>query len=173
VNYSWNEQVRRTLTPRFAAAIAASVLLHGLLVGSVPTPERGATAVDLPDPLRARISADEPAAKIASARPSSAAPAAPRYYRTRELDIVPGIMTRVQPEFPQYVHTNGKVVIRLFIDEAGTVEHVAIVRADPPGTFDASAQRAFLAAKFTPGMKGGVPVRTQVVLELSYTQPRR
>lgn len=100
------------------------------------------------------------------------APLPPRYYRTSELDVAPGIMTRVDPEYPGLVHVGGRVTIRLFIDERGNVENVAILRAEPPGYFEASARRAFLAARFTPGMKGGAPVKAQLTLQVDYAHPR-
>jgi protein TonB len=107
----------------------------------------------------------------AAAQQKPAVPAA-RYYRTSELDVVPGIMTRVNPEYPQLARASGKVLIRLFIDERGVVERVAVLRSEPKGYFEASAQRAFLAARFTPGMKAGKAVKTQLTLQVDYQYPR-
>ena len=169
---SWSKELRRTLTPRLALALAASAALHALLVGGVAAP----------DGPRERMAANAISAFLlpeAAAQDRSvprfagkAAPEAKRYYRSRELDVVPGIMTRTHPEFPDMARVSGKVLIRLFIDERGTVEHVAILRAEPPNIFEASARRAFLAARFTPGMKAGVPVKSQLTLQVDYTQPR-
>ena len=169
---SWSEDIRRTLTPRLALALAASAGQHALVVGGGPAPAGSAqhvaanaiSAFLLPEAAAQARSVPKFAGK--------AAPAASRYYRTRELDVVPGIMTRTHPEFPDMARVNGKVLIRLFIDERGTVEHVAILRAEPPSIFEASARRAFLAARFTPGMKAGVPVKSQLTLQVDYTQPR-
>jgi protein TonB len=97
-----------------------------------------------------------------------------RYYRTRELDVRPGIMTHVNPVYPDAAARRflaGKVVIRLFIDEAGTVERIVTVKAEPPGYFEQSAERAFRAARFTPGMKNGRPVKVQMLLEVSFDSP--
>ena len=174
---SWSDALRRALTPRLAWALAASLAAHALLVASLEGRFGAPSALSsLAAPVIRAALASEPKAAAAPAPKRAAGaslPAPPRYYRTRELDVVPGIMTRVHPEYPQLAHVSGKVVIRLFIDESGTVEHVAVMRADPPGIFEASARRAFLAARFTPGMKAGAPVRTQMVLELSYTHPQR
>ena len=169
---SWSEVIRRTLTPRLAIALAASAGLHALVVGGGAAPA-GSAERRAANPISAFLlpeaaAQDRSVPKFAG----KAAPAANRYYRTRELDVVPGIMTRTHPEFPDMARVSGKVLIRLFIDERGTVEHVAILRAEPRGVFEASAQRAFLAARFTPGMKAGVPVKSQLTLQVDYTQPR-
>jgi protein TonB len=64
------------------------------------------------------------------------------------------------------------VLIELYIDETGTVERVAILRAEPPGVFDASVKRAFSAARFTPGMKEGRPVPVLMTLEIEFESQR-
>jgi len=163
VSCSWSDALRGALTRRLALALAASAALHALLVGGLAAPDGSPDAA----PVTSVISA--------ALLPEAAAqerPVAQRYYRSRELDVVPGIRTRVHPEYPHMAHVSGKVTIRLYIDEHGTVEHVGILRAEPPGHFEASAQRAFLAARFTPGMKGGVPVKSQLTLQVDYKQPR-
>ena len=127
-----------------------------------------ASAGQAAEPERGSRAATRTACRAADAASAASA----RYYRTSELDVVPGIMTRVVPEYPQLARSSGKVVIRLFIDERGTVERVAVLRSEPKGYFDASAQRAFLAARFTPGMKSGRPVRTQMTLQVDYHYPK-
>jgi len=172
VSSSPSEAPRRVLTPRLALALAVSAALHALVVGGVAAPgaSPGAQAASA---ISATLVPEAAAQERPAARPAGkAAPSPRRYYRTRELDVVPGIMTRVVPEYPHMAHVNGKVVIRLFIDERGTVEHVGVLRAEPPGHFEASARRAFLAARFTPGMKGGVAVKSQLTLQVDYTLPR-
>ena len=168
---SWNSGVHRVLNPRLALALAASAALHTLVVGGLGAPSGSRDGAHT-NTVLAVLLPDAAAQERAASRPATRAAAAKRYYRTRELDVVPGIKTRTDPEFPDMARVSGKVLIRLFIDERGTVEHVAILRADPPGVFEASARRAFLAARFTPGMKAGVPVKSQLTLQVDYTQPR-
>jgi TonB family protein len=182
------------LSPRLAAAIAASILLHTLLVaGLAPlTGER----VDIggvlsrANPLRASLSPAtareaEIAAPGAEAPPAGAAgpasteppPVLPRptpYYATRELDVRPGIMTRVEPEYPEAAarrFLSGSVRLQLYIEADGRVSRVEILRADPPGYFEESTMRAFGAARFSPGMKDGKPVAAQMTLEVSFDAP--
>lgn len=170
---SWSDGLRRALTPKLALALAASAVLHAVLMAGLDAPRppghSGYAAA-----ISALLVADAAAQDRPAIRPAEngAAPSAKRYYRSRELDVVPGIMTRTHPEFPDMARVSGKVLVRLFIDERGTVEHVGILRAEPPNIFEASARRAFLAARFTPGMKAGVPVKSQLTLQVDYTQPQ-
>lgn len=168
---SWSSEVHRVLSPRLALALAASAALHTLVVGGLEAPNGSRDGAPA-NTVLAVLLPDAAAQERAAPRPAARAAAPKRYYRTRELDVVPGIKTRTDPEFPDMARVSGRVLIRLFIDERGTVEHVAILRADPPGVFEASARRAFLAARFTPGMKAGVPVKAQLTLQVDYTNPK-
>lgn len=163
------------------AALIASLALHAALIAATDS-QFGAPwrklSWHVPDAvLRARLS---PAPEEPAVRPAPAVeagrPALPaqRYYRTNELDVRPGIMTRVQPEYPEPAarhFVSGSVRIQLYIDETGRVERVQTLRAEPPGYFEQSAERAFLAARFTPAMKGGKPVKVRMVLEVSFEAP--
>lgn len=167
---SWSEALRRILTPRLATALAVSAALHALIVGALDTPASPPRAAA--EPLRALVLHGAGVQERPAPQASREAAAPPRYYRTSELDVVPGIMTRVNPDYPELVHVGGSVTIRLFIDERGTVEHVAVLRAEPRGYFEASARRAFMAARFSPAMKNGVPVKAQITLQVDYSHPR-
>src|SRR5512146_2642477 len=103
-----------------------------------------------------------------------AAAAQPVYYPARELDVRPGIKTRVDPEYPEAAARrglSGKVVLRLYIDEKGIVDRVETLSAQPPGVFERSAARAFSAARFSPGMKNRHPVKTRMTIEVSFDSP--
>ncbi len=110
----------------------------------------------------------------AAAADLSSPPASPRYYQTSELDVHPGIKVRVHPEYPAQAARrglSGKVVIRLYINEKGGVDRVETLRAQPPGVFERSAESAFRAARFAPGMKDEHPVKTQMTIEVNYESP--
>lgn len=123
------------------------------------------------------------AAPAATAQAGGGAPGAspdanplmpPRYYSARELDVRPGILTRIEPEYPLEAarrFLSGRVVAKLLIGETGLVQDVLIVEAEPPGYFEAAARKAFAAARFTPAMKDGRPVRAQLVLEILFEGP--
>jgi protein TonB len=127
--------------------------------GSVPLRLAGAIAAAI-------------ALQAAAAEP--AAPAHSPYYPVRELDVRPGITRNIEPQYPEAAarrSLSGKVVIRLYIDEKGSVERVETLRADPPGVFEQSAERAFRAARFTPGMKAGRAVKVRMTIEVRYDSP--
>ncbi|HYA39180.1 MAG TPA: energy transducer TonB [Candidatus Methylomirabilis sp.] len=133
---------RGLLLPRLAAALGASLILSAAAV---------------------------PAAAAVPSVPSTT-----YYYRTRDLDVRPGILTRVEPAYPDTALArglSGKVVLRLYIDEKGAVERVETLSAQPAGYFEASAEQAFRAARFTPGRKGKQAVKTQMVIEVSFEAP--
>lgn len=179
---------------RVAAALAASAALHGLLVGglqqSVGTRWGGLSwahwsqiaapirAVLVSEPAAPAPPAAEPVAPYASVPSSASGETAPRsllprphYFLTRELDVRPGIMTRTEPEYPEAAvrrFLSGRVVVRLYLDEDGEVEKVDVVNAEPPGYFEDAAVRAFLASRFSPGMKNGRPVKVQMTLEVNF-----
>ena len=146
---------------RLGFALAASILAHGALLGALPRPWHAA-----PGP-------DEPAAPLqVSFLAPAAAPAAGRYLPGHQLDQRPQILTHVEPNFPTLALAPvGRVVLALYIDEAGRVDRVAVETDDPNGAFAAAAREAFAKARFLPGMKGGVPVRALLRFEVLFGSP--
>ncbi len=47
----------------------------------------------------------------------------------------------------------------------------ARIQPGQPGYFEAAAEKAFRAARFTPGMKHGRPVRVQMLIEVAFDSP--
>ena len=180
---------------RFPVAIGASLLLHGAGLALIDRMPRG-WQISLPEwgqlaagALQARLRApgnDEalvpapqaptgqraarPGAGLRHAAASSSGVAAgPRYLPAEELDERPLIRSPVEPVFPPDAPVaSGRVVLRLLINEAGAVDEAAAVRAAPPGVFDAAAVEAFASARFTPGRKDGVAVKSALTLELRF-----
>ena len=107
-----------------------------------------------------------------SDEPSAGVLAAPVYYPASQLDQRPLITVRIEPTFPPGAPVaSGRVVLRLYISEQGEVEKMVIVSAEPPGWFEQSALDAFAAARFTPGIKDGVPVRSLLTIEVLFGGP--
>ena len=78
-------------------------------------------------------------------------------------------MRPVEPLYPADKESvAGRVVLLLFINEKGGVDDYRIIESDPPGDFDPSAIEAFLAARFFPGKIAGIPVRSQIKVEILY-----
>lgn len=95
--------------------------------------------------------------------------AVPSYIPADQLDERPQISSHVEPAFPLDANApSGRVVLRLLIAETGAVDKVLVVEAEPPGPFGAAAVEAFQPARFSPGRKRGVPVKSAVTLELRF-----
>ena len=60
------------------------------------------------------------------------------------------------------------VVLRVLISERGVVDNVAVVRAEPRGVFDQAAIDAFSKARFSPGLAAGMPVKSQITVEVQF-----
>jgi protein TonB len=118
----------------------------------------------------------QPATPSASTSPgSSAEPSrqaladAPDYLPAKLLSVGPRPLQDIEPSYPDAADLRtGKVVLRLLIGDTGHVDDVAVVRANPPGLFDASAIEAFSKALFAPGLAGGVAVKSQITVEVEF-----
>jgi len=143
-------------------------------------------------PLSTTVAADEPARESptvgdpaplpevagrsasAAARPGNQPPSAsvplpvdPRYYPAEEIDVFP------KPLAPLIVlerdgeagETNARIRISLHIDERGGVNRLRVVEADPAGAAEADLAR-MAGTRFSPALRNGRPVRSQVVLEI-------
>ncbi|MDW8469907.1 MAG: energy transducer TonB [Burkholderiales bacterium] len=93
----------------------------------------------------------------------------------RELDERPKVLSPVDPPYPNDAYLRnigGRVLVRLFIDESGAVVRAVTELAEPPGYFEEAVEGAFRAARYAPGMKGGRPVKSQLLIEVRYDPPR-
>jgi len=180
---------------RWTAAIAASLALHAaaafVLTGAPLGSPTGQGSLSS-HPLQARIvplSAPSPAASAAAApdraaitpetrplpRPSPDARQppglreSPVYYLPSQLDVRPRLTTRVEPAYPRLAPPDGGyVLLRLLIGEDGWVERTLVILADPEGFFEEAAADAFASARFAPGRRGGIAVRSQLWIELKF-----
>ena len=101
-------------------------------------------------------------------------PPAPDYFAGGRLDPGPRPLEDIDPLYPEDAkQQEGSVVLRLLINEAGTVDNVAVVRAYPAGLFEQSALEAFGKAKFSPGKMLGVAVKSQITIEVMFTPINR
>jgi protein TonB len=111
-----------------------------------------------------------PAASRPLVSPSRAAPPESEYLAASRLDPGPKLLDDVDPLYPPEAGlTEGSVVLRLLIGTTGTVDDVTVVRSAPKGLFERSAVAAFSAARFSPGRVLGVPVKSQVTIEVQFT----
>ena len=176
---------------RLSAAIAASVALH---LGALPSltpglPAPGKRAADF-EALRVRLEPqrEEAQAQISDARRvrssstgdgAAVAPlpgptrrglptaSEPRYFTASQLDYRPRPLLAVEPRYPAGgAGRAGRVVLKVFLRDDGHVDKVVLVSGDAP--FGESAVRAFSNTVFSPGVRHGVAVRSQMLIEVTY-----
>lgn len=93
------------------------------------------------------------------------------YFSTLELDTIPEIRHDIDlypPKLHNLVHSGGKVILRLWIDETGHVANVEPVSSDLPAVFTEVATLVFMQANFLPGKKKGFAVKSRVEAVLLY-----
>lgn len=140
--------------------------LHARLIGAAL--EAREAEAPPPVPVRAARAGDGP--RRGASAPRGVIPLA-EYLPAADLDERPQIRTPVEPAFPLDANAPaGRVVLRLLINEAGTVDQAVVVQADPPGPFAQAAVEAFTPARFTPGRKDGLAVKSALMLELRFGQ---
>jgi TonB family protein len=96
-------------------------------------------------------------------------PPAPAYKPRMSLEKGPVPLVDIEPKYPPEAGgVQGTVVLRLLINEAGGVDDAAVVSAFPPELFDAAAIDAFRNVRFAPGRQLGVPVKSQLMIEVKF-----
>jgi protein TonB len=91
------------------------------------------------------------------------------HYLPSDLDVRPRLRTPIDPPYPRVAPPDGGyLVLQLLISETGAVEKVNVAAADPEGFFEQTAIEAFAAARFAPGMRNGVAVKSQTWIELKF-----
>ena len=102
--------------------------------------------------------------------PAPALRPAPEYLIAGSLDPGPKLLEDIDPVYPVEAGLReGTVVLRLLIGKNGAVDEVSVVRSTPSELFDRAALAAFSQARFSPGMMLGVPVKSQMTIELHFT----
>ncbi len=92
------------------------------------------------------------------------------------MDVRPAVRHRVPPEYPDPARrtgTQGRVVLRLLVDEQGRARHVSVLEATPGGIFEQCAVDAVTRWTFTPGTREGRAVPTWVHLPVRFDLDRR
>lgn len=175
---------------RASTALALSAVLHFAVLYCLGAPARGAPIAErdptlnvrlLPaensaamPPREATVAANEPAHEpsvqqgAAYPGPGGVIPG-PRYYLSSELDRRATPLYPIEPGYPPMAESETHyVVLRIFINERGSVDRVAAVTADSEGIFEKSARAAFEKAQFAPGVRNGIPVRSQLMVEVKF-----
>lgn len=95
----------------------------------------------------------------------------PTYYPARQLDVYPALLEPISLPYPERAartEVSGKVTVLLLIDERGMVNEVSVVEAEPAGYFEETTRAVFSETRFAPARKEGRPVRSRVLISVSY-----
>lgn len=94
------------------------------------------------------------------------------YFRSAELDRRPFPIDRIEVPVPESAQSlAGSVQIRLRISETGQVDDATIVMGSGIADFEAAALREFARARFHPGYRANLPVRSEMLIEVSLKPP--
>ncbi len=120
--------------------------------------------------LRAKASAQEADSAARMEREEAATRTRQASYTLASLlDVPPVPLSAIRPEYPASAkNQQGKVVLQLFINENGDVDELIVARATPPGFFEEAAKVAFAPARFSPGMRFGRAVKSQLAVEVDF-----
>ena len=95
---------------------------------------------------------------------------APTYYTTDQLTKRPQAISDPKLDVPEIepIFASGKVILKLWINELGTVISVDLEESDLPEAVSATAVAAFGKLRFVPGEINGRPVGAMMRIEVTY-----
>lgn len=136
---------------------------------TTPRPSRAGFRTRLPFPAGPAIAGVLLAFTAAPAAPASAdAPEPPA--AVEPFDTPPSPVQPVEPEYPQGARKagiEGDVLCAVTIDAEGRVTSVEVLRSAAP-LLDDAARRALLQWVFSPALRDGEPVPSQVVVPVRF-----
>jgi TonB family protein len=94
-----------------------------------------------------------------------------KWYTASELSVLAEPLAPVKLSYPEELAGSTIITavrIRLFVDESGTVQKIQLVESGADPAFDAAAIRQWATVRFKPGLRGGIAVKSQKLLELEY-----
>jgi protein TonB len=96
------------------------------------------------------------------------------YYTTDQLTKRPQPLSTVELDPPgiKPIVVSGKIVLKLWISESGSVADAEVETTDLPELFARTAVAAFKGLRFTPGERNGLPVGTVMLIEVIYDDGR-
>jgi len=153
-------QTTAPLMARLATAVSDAVL---------PVAEPAITpAPETAEPVRPATAAATPLASNSSPEGDGSV----HYFKTSELDRRPFPLSRIEVPTPESAEAlAGSVMIRLRISERGRVEDAKIVMGTGIAEFEAAALREFSQAQFHPGYRAHLPVRSEMLIEVTLKPP--
>lgn len=187
--------------PRLLLAVGVSLALHAALVLSVsrqPGSGNGMAAAPESPPLVARLAAvvseSMTSVPVTPAEPADTAPetrlavmppspstagseagggeSGLYYFKSSELDRRPFPLKQIEVPAPESAAAlAGAVMLRLRISESGRIDDAKIVMSTGIAEFEEAALREFSGARFHPGYRGNLPVRSEMLIEVTLRPP--
>ncbi len=87
------------------------------------------------------------------------------------VDQKPRPMHQPQPKLPPRIvqkQIEGKVLLRLLVDEDGRVERIRVMKAEPKGLFEDSVKEAARQWRYQPAQYQGKPVKTWIEVPMNF-----
>ena len=149
--------------------------LHAMLA---PAPshdaaqDEGSTATHDATAMQAAAAVAEPStSQTARSGDGVDLPLPDKWYTASELGVLAEPLVPVKLAYPEEFAGSTMIAtvrVRLFVDERGTVQKIQLVEPGPDRAFDAAAIRQWEAVRFKPGLKDGIAVKSQKLLELEF-----
>ena len=159
-----------------ATSSAPSHVMGVRLVSAVPDRQSGNESVASPIQVPAirepgsnpnRQDAATPAEPVGHVESGWLPLEGPRYFTASELDKRPLLLSAIDLERSVVSQPEeGYLLLRLLISETGGVEKVLVVMNDLAQELEKAAVKSFGGAQFSAGILRGVPVKSQVVIEV-------
>lgn len=163
---------------RSAVTVISPEAEPGPVAGMSATTQTEATTRQHPSAALQQPAAQAPGMFTAPEVPEAPAPGLalpqlpdPIYYPARQLDVYPTLLEPINLPYPERAardEVSGKVTVLLLIDERGMVNEVSVVEAEPAGYFEETTRAVFSETRFAPARKEGRPVRSRVLISVSY-----
>lgn len=128
------------------------------------------TQIDVPDSTQVpTIRSSLPQQPWAQEPAAFAAFDSAQYLPVTALDRYPRLRQPL-PEIalPESVSNVGRVRLSMWIDELGAVSKAEVIEASAEEAFDRSLLDAYRQATFIPGERDGVPVKSQLIIEIDW-----
>jgi periplasmic protein TonB len=131
-----------------------------------PEPAQQEQVVDTPVPTPASTSSALPSAAAPSAAPAISTPAPPKTISGVEY------IQRPEPHYPpssKRMGEEGKVTLRILVNEKGRPEKVEIQKSSGFSRLDDAAKQAAMSAVFKPYMEDGRPVSVYAIVPINFS----
>ena len=153
---------------RFGAPLAASLVLHLVVLSAATGGASDPVATRIPANLLVQLQTPAPAptdtAPVARASPK-------RYLSSSEVDERAVPLEMAPLLYPKTAYINrirGMVRVRVYISAAGRVDKAEVVDAAPKGHFEEAAIDAVQRTTFTAARKAGRAVPSQKLVEVEF-----